>query len=116
MDKHIIKYGFKTSMIKLPKVSEFNTFLKLKKQRFYCKHCNSTFILHTPIVNKHCFISNNTKIAIALTTKKKISEKDIAFRYNVSHVTVSRIIDQAFYDYKPNFNYLPKNLCFDEFK
>ncbi|WP_072725077.1 hypothetical protein [Tepidibacter thalassicus] len=51
-----------------------------------------------------------------LLNKEKISEKDISFRYNVSHVTVNRITDQAFYDYKPNFNYLPKNLCFDEFK
>lgn len=39
-----------------------------------------------------------------------------AKNHNVSHSTVNRVID-AFYDYyKPKFNYLPKHLCFDEFK
>ncbi len=115
-DEKIIKYGFKTSNIKIPNVSGFNAYLRLKKQRYFCKHCNSTFILETSVVNKNCFISNNTKLAIALNAKDKISEKDIAKMHNVSHSTVNRIIN-SFYDYyKPNYNYLPKHLCFDEFK
>ena len=77
-DGKIIKYGFKTSTIKIPNVSGFNTYLKLKKQRYFCKHCNSTFTLETSVVNRNCFISNNTKLAIALNAKDKISEKDIA--------------------------------------
>jgi len=115
-DEKIIKYGFKTSNIKIPNVSGCNAYLRLKKQRYFCKHCNSTFILETNIVNKNCFISNNTKAAIALSAKEKISEKDIAKMHNVSHSTVNRIIN-SFYDYyKPNYNFLPKHLCFDEFK
>ena len=115
-DSNIIKYGFKSSRIKLPKVSGFNTYLKLRKQRYYCKHCNSTFILKSNIVAKHCYISNNTKLSIALSAKDKISEKDIAKNHNVSHSTVNRIIDSFYLHYKANFNYLPKHLCFDEFK
>jgi transposase len=101
-DEQIIKYGFKTSLIKLPRVSGFVTYLKLKKQRYFCKHCQSTFILKTEIVNKNCFISNNTKMAIALHAKEKISEKDIAQTHNVSHSTVSRVIDSFYSYYKPN--------------
>lgn len=58
-DKDIIKYGFKLSIIKIPKVSNFDSYLKLKKQRYFCKHCNSTFILKINIVDKNCYISNN---------------------------------------------------------
>lgn len=116
MDNNIIKYGFKISTIKIPKVSGFNAYLKLKKQRYYCKHCNSTFTLKTNIVNKNCYISNNTKVSIALSAKDKLSEKDIAKNHNVSHSTVNRVIDSFYQHYKPKFNYLPKHLCFDEFK
>lgn len=41
----IIKWNFKRNCkIILPKISNFNTILFLDKQRFFCKHCNSTFI------------------------------------------------------------------------
>jgi hypothetical protein len=39
----------------------------------------------TTVVKKNCFISNNTKLAVANIASQKISEKDIALRYNVSH-------------------------------
>jgi transposase len=82
-DGNIIKYGFKPSMIKLPSVSGFCTYLKLKKQRYFCKYYNSTFTLTTNIVKKNSYISNNTKLSIALNAKDKISEKDIAKSHNV---------------------------------
>ncbi len=112
----IIKYGFKTSLIKILQVSNFNTYLSLKKQRFLCKQCNQTFIAHTNIVDKYCHISKATKLAISLEAIEKISEKDIARRFNVSHVTVNRVINSHFTDYIPNKEFLPKVLCFDEFK
>ncbi|WP_374724523.1 ISL3 family transposase [Calidifontibacillus erzurumensis] len=115
-DAQIIKHGFKTSVIKMPSISGFHTYLKLRKQRYFCKHCHSTFTLKTNVVAKNCCISNNTKVAIALQAKEKISEKDIAKHHNVSHSTVNRIIDSFYEYYKPNYNYLPKHLCFDEFK
>ena len=115
-DSNIIKHGFKKSRITLPKVSEFDTYLNLNKQRYYCKHCNHTFTLSTPIVKENCCISNNTKLAIALKAKDKISEKDIAKHYHVSHCTVNRIIDDFYAYHNPKRNYLPRHLCFDEFK
>lgn len=109
-------HGYKTSKIKIPPISEFNTVLRLKKQRYRCQHCKKTFTAKTDIVNKNCLISNNTKQAIAVSAGKKISEKDIADRLNVSHNTVNRIINSFNNDYKVNHNYLPNVLCFDEFK
>lgn len=34
----------------------------------------------------------------------------------MSHSTVNRVIDSFYKEYKPKYNYLPKHLCFDEFK
>jgi len=115
-DENIIKHGFKTSNIKLPFVVGTPTILRLKKQRYICRHCNSTFTLTTPEVSRNCFISRNSKLHIAIDAKKKISEKDIALQNGVSHSTVSRIIDTAYDNYHAKRNFLPKHLCFDEFK
>ena len=35
-------------------------------QRFFCKHCESSFMAKTPIVDKGCFISNDVKRSIVL--------------------------------------------------
>lgn len=116
MDSDIIKYGFKASRITLPPISGFNAYLKLSKQRYFCRHCQTTFTQSTPLVDRHCFISKNTKLAIALASEEIACEKSLAKRYNVSHNTVSRIIDGFYLHYRPNKRYLPRHLCFDEFK
>jgi len=115
-DNQFEKHGFKTSNITLPTVSNMNAYLRLKKQRYKCHHCNSTFTLKTIVVNTHCYISNNTKLAIALDASNKISECDLAKRHNTSHSTVNRIINSFYEIHKPYLKYLPENLCFDEFK
>jgi len=115
-DESFIKHGYKASDITMPNVSNFKATLRLRKQRYLCKHCSSTFILKTNLVDQNCFISKKTKVAVALQGKMKISEKDIATLHNVSHNTVSRVIN-SFYDiHKPNKHMLPKHLSFDEFK
>ena len=110
------KNGFKSSDILLLDVCGHGCILRLKKQRFLCHSCNKKFFAETSIVNKHCFISNSVKYAIALDLKHKISEKDIAKRFRVSSNTVERIID-SYYDGKTLYkHYLPEVLSFDEFK
>ena len=115
-DSKFKKHGFKTSRLVIPKVSLHDTYLDLRKQRYFCGHCHSTFTLKTSIVEKNCYISYNTKHAIALEAQNKISEYDIARRHQVSHSTVNRIIHNFYESQSLNFNYLPENLCFDEFK
>ena len=115
-DSKFKKHGFKTSRIVIPRVSLHDTFLELKKQRYFCGHCQSTFTLKTTLVEKNCYISYTTKHAIALDAQNKISECDIARRHQVSHSTVNRIIHSFYEAQTLNFNHLPENLCFNEFK
>lgn len=115
-DDKFEKHGFITSDIKIPDVSGFKTILRLHKQRFLCKHCMKAFTLSTNIVDRGCFISNNTKWKIAKDLKDKISEKDIAKNNNVSPNTVERVMDSYYDTQKLYKHYLPKVLSFDEFK
>ena len=47
----IIKHGTKSSLITLPSVSRRPAYLRLKKQRFLCKHCGHTFTASTSIIS-----------------------------------------------------------------
>ena len=58
---NIIIYGSKTCKIKRPSISNIPTILFLKKQRFLCKECGSTFSAKTHIVRKFSNISNDVK-------------------------------------------------------
>lgn len=114
----IIKWNYKRNCrIILPKISNYNTILLLDKQRFYCKHCHSTFIAESNLVNKYCNISNNTKLSIILDLMDKISEKDISKRNNVSHNSVNRIIHElSRKTVLPHCGILPDVINIDEFK
>lgn len=62
----IIKNGTKLSTIKLTHINFQPVLLRLKKQRFLCKHCEQTFVAETKLVERHCFISNIIKRTIAM--------------------------------------------------
>lgn len=112
----IIKWDWKRNCkIKIPKVSNYNTILLLDKQRFYCKHCHCTFTARTDVVGFRKQISNNTELSIKLDLINKSSEKDIAFRHNVSHNKVNRIMHElSRKTVLPGT--LPSIMNFDEFK
>ncbi|MFW3331264.1 ISL3 family transposase [Aerococcus viridans] len=112
----IIKYGYKTSRLTLNSTTHYPTYLELKKQRFYCKCCQTTFSAETKEVDRSCFIVNAVKQSIAVELQDKISMKDLAKRHFVSPVTVTRIIEQFAKSFQINFNSLPEHLSFDEFK
>jgi len=115
-DNKFEKHGFITSNIKIPDVAGFKTILRLKKQRYLCKHCGKAFTLRDNVTEYGCFISKNTKWKIACELRNKISEKDIAKNNNVSPNTVERIMDSYYDTQKLYKNYLPEVLSFDEFK
>lgn len=112
----IIRHGFKTSTLVLPRVSGFKTLLKLKKQRFFCKHCHSTFIASSSIVEPNCFISKNTFHSVVCELKEKSSIVDIAKRHAISHATVNNWLHQLNKHFIVSKNYLPPHLSMDEFK
>jgi transposase len=116
-DSKIIKYGYtKPSKVRIPQILKFSAIINLKKQRFLCKHCNSTIVSQSEIVEKNCYLSNATKRAIATDASLKVSEKDIAKLNDVSHSTVHRVISSLKAYTPPTFRYLPQFLSFDEFK
>lgn len=112
----IIKNGTHKITIQLLPFRSFKTLLSLKKTRFFCKECRTTFNAQTLLVEKNCYISTELKRKIMLELTLNSSRKDIANRYFVSDVTVMRILKDCAKEFKPNFNYLPSVLCFDEFK
>lgn len=114
-DEKLVKNGTKISKIKIPKVSELKAYLNLKKQRYTCSHCNTSFASTTTIVDYRCHISNNTKQSVINYSKKVMSNLDIAVIHNISNMSVQRINDKVYSEEKLYKHYLPENLCFDEF-
>ena len=95
----IIKWGFrKNCIVKIPKQGNCLTRLILRKQRFFCKHCN------------------NTNLQIRLELMEKQSEKDIAKRTDVSVSAVDRILNEISSNTILRHPSLPKSMNWDEFK
>ena len=116
-DTDIIKWGFKHNCkVKIPKISNINSLLILSKQRFFCKHCNNTFVAETSLVNRNCNISNNTNLFIRTELMTKSSEKDIAARANVSTSSVEEILHDISCKTVLRHDYLPIHMNWDEFK
>lgn len=113
----IIKWGFrKNGIVKIPKQGNCLTRLILHKQRFFCKHCNNTFIAETNLVDKNKNISNNTNLQIRLELMEKQSEKDIAKRIDVSVSVIDRILNEISSNTVLRHPTLPKSMNWDEFK
>ena len=112
----IIKHGTKQVTITLTHINFQPVLLKLRKQRFLCKHCRSTFTAETPLVNQHCFISNPIKSTIAMELKETQSMTLIAKHLFVSPSTVIRVLRQVGKSLETKQAYLPEHLSIDEFK
>lgn len=84
----LMKWGFKEGTIQLNDVSEYKTFLRLKKQRFRCKTCGRTFIAETSVADRHCSIARRVKLAIAEKLSQPLSMSMIAHMKHVSPTTV----------------------------
>ena len=115
-DYMIYKNGTQVSRITIPAESIYPFYLILKKQRFFCKACQSSFTAETNFVRKHCFISNYTKTKVVVKSAEAQSIKDISKDCRVSSHTVQREINKASQSFKPARKQLPKHLSFDEFK
>ncbi len=114
-DETIIKYGTKTSFIKIPKISELDSYLELKKQKYLCKICNKRMTATTKEVDYRCRISNHTKHSIIYYSKDILPHTYIAKNHNVSNMTVQRTLNKV-YDNKTLYKkYLPEAICIDEF-
>lgn len=111
----IVKNGFLSSKIVLLPISNMPAFLILKKQRFLCRDCNSSFIAQSPFVDPYCNLSNDLKRAILLDLMDVYSLESIARKYFVSPSTVLRVL-KSVPPLRNNFSSLPEFICMDEFK
>ena len=109
------KNGTRTSLIKIPKISELDSYLELTKQIYKCRECNSKITAQTEEIEYRCRISNNTKHSIINYAKETITHKFIASMHNVSNKTVQRQINKVYDNEKLYKHSLSENLCFDEF-
>ena len=113
----IIKWGYrKNCKIRIPKQNNCLTRLILHKQRFYCKHCNNTFIAETSLVDRNKNISNNTELQIVEELTHKQSDKDISERTDVSSSKVDRKISEISSHTVLRHSTLPTSMNWDEFK
>lgn len=112
----IIKWGATECMILMNDVSEYKTWLRLKKRRFFCKECCRTFVADTSVVEKNCVISKKVKLSIAERLTKKTAMSEIAQQKKVSVSSVYRVLKKFHSPVKPYTQPLPNVLCIDEFK
>lgn len=62
IDGRITRHGTKVSLVKINQVVGYDTYLRLRKQRYFCHECNSNFIATTSLVEKNSSISNPVKL------------------------------------------------------
>lgn len=111
----VVKNGVISSRIKWLSMAHYPTYLLLKKQRFLCRHCHSSFLAESLEINKHCFITNRVKQSIGIELSDAISLKDLSKRHFVSPTTINRVLNTLGKELSNKFTHLPQNLCFDEF-
>ncbi|WP_274662152.1 transposase family protein, partial [Enterococcus lactis] len=70
----IVRWGTTTVRLLMKNdISEYRTYLELKKQRFKCKACQRTFVADTSVAKKHCFISEKVRWSVVTRLKKNTS-------------------------------------------
>ena len=113
----IIKWGFrKNCKIKIPKISNCYSLLILHKQRFFCKHCNNTFIAETNLIDRNKNISNNTELQLNLELMQKQSEKKKKKRLDISVSKIDRKLNEISSHKVLRHETLPTSMNWDEFK
>ncbi|BDP82360.1 ISL3 family transposase (plasmid) [Enterococcus faecium] len=112
----IVRWGTTTVRLLMNDVSEYRTYLELKKQRFKCKACQRTFVADSlqPYFPKAFTISVRETVKPFSKSWKPMTE--IAAQKNLSVSSVYRIMKRFYRPLNPFRTPLPKVLCFDEFK
>ncbi|MEG0679972.1 MAG: transposase family protein, partial [Carnobacterium sp.] len=90
----IVKNGYLTSRVKWISPTHYPTYIQLKKQRFLCRKCETTFVACSSEVDQNCFIAKRVKQSIAVELADTLSVKDLSRRHFVSPTTVGRVLDQ----------------------
>lgn len=112
----IIRYGWRQTTVRFAKIQDNDVLLHLRRRNFYCKECQRTFLAQTPLVPRHCTISNPTRQACLEKLAEPVSLKHIANELSTSDTFVGRQLMRAERDFQPNWHYLPTVILMDEVK
>ena len=107
--------GTTTVRLLLNDVSEYRTYLELKKQRFKCKSCQRTFVADTSVAENTVSLVKSSLVCHC-SLKENTSMTEIARQKNISTSSVYRVMKRFYRPLNPFKQTLPKVLCFDEFK
>lgn len=113
----LVKYGFNENLITAPGPTFRPVYVRLKRQRFKCRHCGNLFDADSSFIDFKHRISQPTRQMILFESLRNSSMVDIADRYFVSDKTVQRVINEeaALHAKRPKLA-LPMHMAFDEFK
>jgi len=112
----IIKYGWRKTNVKLPRSSEQDIHLHLKKRYFKCLACGGYFLAQTTVTANNQTISRRTRLACLEKLTATVSMRHIAYELNISTTTITRILRSYERDIRPHFDWLPTVINMDEIK
>ena len=91
-------------------------YLDLRKERLRCQQCHATMMATTPLVDRHCHISNVVKQKVRIKLTRQLAMTEIAADTGVSPSTVARELATVTDFPQVKQAGLPVNLAFDEFR
>lgn len=109
------KNGFAKAHVRLPSLNGIRYEMILRKQRYQCKNCRTTFGATSELTKPNQTLSRKLKNQIMLLAREGLNGELIARICHCSASSVRRTIVERI---KPQYRVpvLPKNLCFDEFR
>ena len=112
--ENITIHDYNIVEINCSETNQITDTLKIKKVRFDCKDCDTTF---TPVINgiePYAKISSQTRKMIVKDFTSKLTFSEIAKRYGISVARVLQIFDEEI-KFVPRRE-MPRVLCIDEIK
>lgn len=113
----VVKNGNKKCRIRFDQYNYLPTVMRLKKQRYRCKNCQSHWIAQSYFLRPRHSIAEHVKFKITSLLTEKVSLSFIANTCQVSLSTVIRVL-KSLKSYLPNpsTTILPRVLMVDEFR
>ena len=95
-------------------IASLPVIIRLAKQRVKCRTCERWSMAQSELVNKHCSISNASKLKVVSALTEDRSMTSIARENNISINTVQRVLGNCSHRFIDSYEYLPAHLAFDE--
>jgi transposase len=113
----IHRHGFERCQVNLASTNAHHQMLQLRKMRYRCFDCHSTFMAQSPDLPDNTKISRQVLHQVIDLARYDISAKLIAYILKLSHTKVHKMLNDAANNYQHDFEKeLPPVICIDEIK